>query len=89
MKVDTNTGNPKLGKEASVDIVEVLLPGIYPGAKGKDYKKMVACEKWFGDLAGGTTRVDEMKSYELKMQENATVPTSFFYSVFLRLNMIH
>ena len=25
MKVDTNTGNPKLGKEALVDIVKVLL----------------------------------------------------------------
>ena len=40
---DTNTVNPKLGKEASVAIVKVLLPGIYPGAKGKDYKTMVAC----------------------------------------------
>ena len=36
MKVDTNTGNPKLGKEALVAIVKVLLPGIDPGAKGKD-----------------------------------------------------
>ena len=45
MKVDTNTGNPKLGKEASVTIVKVLLPGINPGANGKDSKKMVACEK--------------------------------------------
>ena len=26
MKVDTNTSNPKLGKEASVAIVEVLFP---------------------------------------------------------------
>ena len=35
MKVDTNTGHPKLGKEATVAIVKVLLPGIDPGAKGK------------------------------------------------------
>ena len=45
-------------------IVKVLLPGIDPGEKGKDYKTMVACDKWLGDLAGGTTWVDEMKSYE-------------------------
>ena len=45
MKVDTNIGNPKLGKEASFAIVEVLLPGIDHGSKGKDYKTMLACEK--------------------------------------------
>ena len=78
MKVDTNTGNPKLGKEDSVEIVKVLLPGIDPGAKGKDYKKMVACEKWLSDLYGGTTWVDNMKSYKGKMQDNAPVPTSLF-----------
>ena len=39
MKVDTNTGNPKLGKETSVAIVKVLLPGIDPGEKDKEYKK--------------------------------------------------
>ena len=66
MTVDTNTGNQKLGKEASVDIVKVLLPGIDPGAKGKDYKAMVCCEKWLSYLAGVTTWVDEMKSYEAK-----------------------
>ena len=59
---DINTGNPKLDKEASVAIVKVLLPRIDPGEKGKDYKTMVACEKWLGDLSGGTTWVDEMKS---------------------------
>ena len=41
-KVDTNTGNPKLGKEAAVAIVKVLLPGIDPGAKGKGFKTMVS-----------------------------------------------
>ena len=50
---------------------------------------MLAYEKWLGDLAGGTTWVDEMKSHEAKMQDNAPVPTSFFNSVFLRMNMIH
>ena len=59
-------------------IVKVLLPGIDPGAKGKDYKTMVACEKWLGDLAGGTTWVDEMKSYEAKMQDNTPLPTLLF-----------
>ena len=75
---DTNTGNLKMGKEAAVAIVKVLLPGIDPGAKVKDYKKMVASEKWLGDLAGGMTWVDEMKSYEAKMQDNTPVPTRLF-----------
>ena len=61
---DTNTGNPKLGKEASVSIVKVLLPGGDPREKVKDYKTMLACDKCLGDLDGGTTWVDEMKSYE-------------------------
>ena len=58
--------------------MELLLPGIEPGAKGKDYKKMVACEKWLGDLAGDTTWVDDMKSDEVKMQDNTPLPTRFF-----------
>ena len=77
IQVDTNTGNPKLGKEASVTIVKVLLPVIDPGEKFKDYNTMVSCDKWIGDLAGGTTWVDEMKSYKAKMQDNAPVPTFF------------
>ena len=39
---------------------------------------MVACEKWIGDLAGGTTWVDKMKIYEAKMQDNTSVCTSLF-----------
>ena len=78
MKVDTYTGNLKLGKEASVAIVQVLLPGIDPRAKGKNHKTMVACDNWFGNLAGGTTWVGEMKSKDAKMYDNAPVPTSLF-----------
>ena len=79
---DTNTGNPKLVKEASVAIVEVLLPGIDPGEKGKDYKTMLACEKWLGDLAGGKTWVDGTKIYKAKMQDNTPVPTRLFWFSF-------
>ena len=50
---------------------------------------MLACEKWLSDLAGVTTWVDKMKSYLEKMQDNAPLPTSFFYSVFLTMNIIH
>ena len=77
IQVYNNTGNPKLGKEASVVIIEVLLPGIYHGSKVKDYNTMVSCEKWISNLAGGTTWVDEMKSYKAKIKDNAPVPTSF------------
>ena len=73
-----NKGNTKLGKEASVAIVKVLLPGIDPGAKGKDYKTMVACEKCLGDLAGVTTWVDDVKIYKVRMQDNTPVLTRLF-----------
>ena len=76
---DTNTGNLKLGKEASVDIVKVLLPGIDPGSKVKDYETMVSYENWIGDLADVTTWVDEMKIYEANMQDNTPVPTFLFW----------
>ena len=76
--MDTNTGNPKLGKEAAVAIVEVFITEIYPVSKGKDYKTMVSCEKWLGGFTGGTTWVDEMKSYEAKMQDSTPVPTHLF-----------
>ena len=36
---DTNKGNPKLGKEASVAIVKVLIPGIDPGTKGRTIRQ--------------------------------------------------
>ena len=54
MKVDTNTGNQKLGKEASVAIVNVLLPGIDPWEKDKDHKKMVSREKLLVNLGCGS-----------------------------------
>ena len=78
MKVDTKTGNPKLGKEDSANIVKVLLPGIYPGEKGKNYKTMVACDKCLSDLAGGTTWVHNMKIYKAKIQDNTPVGTRLF-----------
>ena len=58
--------------------MKVLLPGIDHGSKGKGNKTMLACEKWLGDLAGGTTWGDKMKIYEAKMQENTPVPTHLF-----------
>ena len=63
-KVDPTTGHPKLSKDAAVAIVKVLLPKIAPTEKLKDYKTMASCVKWLGELAGGTTWVDEMKALQ-------------------------
>ena len=49
---------------SSLAIVEVLLPKIAPTEKLKDYKTMANCVKWLGELAGGTTWVDEMKQLQ-------------------------
>ena len=59
-------------------IVKVLLPGINTGAKSKDHKTMGACVQWIGELADGTTWIDEMKSYKANMQETDPVTASLF-----------
>ena len=61
-----------------VAIVKVLLPVIDPNEKAKDYNTMKACEKWLGSLTGGTTWVNEMKSYEAKVQELAPIAANLF-----------
>ena len=57
----TDDGKLKLGKDAALTIVSVLLPRCATREKKSDYKSMKKCNEWLGDLAGrGTTWEDEL-----------------------------
>jgi len=76
--VDAN-GYPKLGKADSKAIVKVLLARIAPNEKMSSYDSMKKCVTWLGDLAGGTTWVEEMKQVEKGhwLEETQTVQKLF------------
>lgn len=54
-------------------IVKVLLPKIAPELKLKDFTTLQKCKEWLGELAGGTTWVDEMKALE-ELHDNESLP---------------
>ena len=45
-----------------VAIVKVLMLTVVPTLKVSDFTTLKSCTKWLGELAGGTTWVDEMRS---------------------------
>lgn len=59
-KVDAD-GKPKLGKDAAIAIVKVLLPRINPNLKMKDYGTMKKCNDWLASLADWKA---EMQKFE-------------------------
>ena len=46
-------------------------------------------EKWLGDLAGGTTWVDEMKNIRRRSRTTPLYPIVCFDLVFIKNNMIY
>ena len=66
-KPTAENGHPKLGKIAALAITHSLLPRCSSTEKVDDYKSMKKCTEWLGGLAGGTTWVEEMKSFEQQL----------------------
>ena len=62
-KVD-NHNHPIMSRMSALAIVKVLMPKVAPTLKLADYTTLKTCTKWLGELAGGTTWVDEMKAME-------------------------
>ncbi len=62
-KVD-NHNHPVMSRMIALAIVKVLMPKVAPTLKLADYTTLKTCTKWLGELAGGTTWVDEMKAME-------------------------
>ena len=62
-KVDDHN-HPIMSMMSALAIVKVLMPKVAPTLKLSDYTTLKTCTKWLGELAGGTTWVDEMKAME-------------------------
>jgi hypothetical protein len=73
MKVDREN-HPVMSRICTVAIVKVLMPKVAPLVKASDFTTMKNCTKWLGELAGGTSWVDEMRVIEdtIKVQEAKT-----------------
>ena len=67
-KVDGNN-IPIMSRTNAVAIVKVLMPKVAPTLKLGDFTSLKSCTKWLGDLAGGTTWVDEMKAMEVSFEQ--------------------
>ncbi len=50
-------------------IEKVLMPKVAPILKLGKFTTLKSCTKWLGDLAGGTTWVDEMKVMEVGFEQ--------------------
>ena len=70
-KVDDHN-HPIMSRMSALAIVKVLMPKVAPTLKLSDYTTLKTCTKWLGELAGGTTWVDEMKAMEEGNELNPT-----------------
>ena len=61
MKLDGES-HPVMSRTSAVVIVKVLMPTVAPMMKASDFRTLKSCTKWLGELAGGTTWVNEMMS---------------------------
>jgi hypothetical protein len=60
---------PIMSRTNAVVIVKVLMPKVAPTLKLGNFTMLKSCTKWLGDLAGGTTWVDEMKAMEVGFEQ--------------------
>jgi len=70
-KVDDHN-HPIMSRMSALAIVKVLMPKVASTLKLADYTTLKTCTKWLGELAGGTTWVDEMKAMEEGNELNPT-----------------
>jgi hypothetical protein len=58
-----------MSRTSVVAIEKVLMPKVAPILKLGKFTTLKSCTKWLGDLAGGTTWVDEMKVMEVGFEQ--------------------
>ncbi len=68
--------HPIMLRMSALAIVKVLMPKVAPTLKLADYTTLKTCTKWLGELAGGTTWVDEMKMKAMEEEGNELNPTA-------------
>ena len=77
MKVDGES-HPVMTRMCAVKIVKVLMPTVAPTMKVSDFTTLKSCTKWLGELAGGTTWVNEMRAFEERNELEEVQPTELF-----------
>ena len=77
MKLDGES-HPVMTRTCAVAIVKVLMPAVAPTLKVSDFTTLKSCTKWLGELAGGTTWVDEMMAIRERNELEEVQPTELF-----------
>jgi hypothetical protein len=72
---------PIMSKTNAVAIVKVLMPKVAPTLKLGNFTTLKSCTKWLGDLAGGTTWMDEMKAMEGGFEQEYNNPMILYDSL--------
>ena len=77
MKLDEES-HPVMTRTCVVAIVKVLMTAAAPTLKVSDFTTLKSCTKWLGELAGGTTWVDEMMAIRERNELEEVQPTKLF-----------
>jgi hypothetical protein len=77
MKLDGES-HPVMTRTCVVAIVKVLMTAAAPTLKVSDFTTLKSCTKWLGELAGGTTWVDEMMAIRERNELEEVQPTELF-----------
>ena len=77
MKLDGES-HTVMTRTCAVAIVKVLMPAVAPTLKVSDFTTLKSCTKWLGELAGGTTWVDEMMAIMERNELEEVQPTELF-----------
>ena len=70
--------HPVMTRMCAVAIIKKLMPTVAPALKVSDFTMLKSCTKWLGELAGGTSWVDEMRSIMERNELEEVQPTKLF-----------
>ena len=77
MKLDGES-HPVMTRTCALAIVKVLMAAVVPTLKVCDFTMLKECAKWLGEIAGGTTWVDEMMAIRERNELEEVQPTDLF-----------
>ena len=77
MKLDGES-HPVMTRTCALAIVKVLMPAVALTLKVCDFTTLKKCAKWLGEIAGGTTWVDEMMAIRERNELEEVQPTDLF-----------
>ena len=77
MKLDGES-HPVMTRTCAVGSIKVLMPAVVPTLKVSNLTTLKSCTKWLGELAVGTTWVDEMRSIMERNELEEVQPTKLY-----------